>query len=125
MEYTTSLINDYLDISKINTGKISLDISEFNLKDLIKDTLIYSGAEGVNKNSTQFNSNSEEIILYSDQKTLKRLIVNILSNAKKFTHNGVIIVEVEKCDNKAAIKISDNGIGMNEEQKQKLFLPFQ
>lgn len=124
-----ALINDLLDISKIEAGKMELYLETFNLNELIAgilDTINPLIKNNNNKLEVEISLESEE--MYGDLVKIRQGILNLLSNASKFTKDGVIkfIVEEFKIDEKdwLSFQVKDTGIGMTEEQMSKLFQPF-
>ncbi|QHV00155.1 ATP-binding protein [Synechocystis sp. CACIAM 05] len=124
-----ALINDLLDISKIEAGKMELYLETFNLKELIAgilDTISPLLKNNNNKLEVEISLESEEV--YGDLIKLRQGILNLLSNASKFTKDGIIsfIVEEFKVDEKdwLSFQVKDTGIGLTEEQMSKLFQPF-
>jgi len=123
------LINDILDLSKIEAGKMELDIKETEISDII------SQAEETCRPGLQKNNN-EIIVLYDgnldnisvDPTRLKQIVINLLGNAIKFTHDGRIHLHVERRQRNDSswlmIKITDTGIGIAKKDLDKLFQPF-
>jgi len=127
------ILNDILDMSKIESGKLELTHEPFSLLAActeVADIMIHRCVE---KNIT-FVANIHEIkdiTLIGDKLRLNQVLINLLGNAVKFTNaNGEIkfITEIlEESEEKARVKFSvtDNGIGMSEAQMKKLFIPFE
>ena len=130
-----SLINDILDLSKIEAGKLFLQPSDCDLSSLLQQSfaLLQGKANKRNIELTLF-MNTTKTHLNADERKLKQILYNLLSNAIKFTHDGgyvrVKVVETVKKDNDnqkipaLSIDIEDNGIGINESDLEKLFQPF-
>ena len=127
-----TLINEILDLAKINEGKMDLEASEFNLSDLINDIIISFelriDAKELKMN-LQFDENIPDIVI-GDPIRISQVLINLINNSKKFTNKGgQIIVKVsllEQDDEKAVIEfsIADNGIGISEEKLNTIFDPF-
>jgi len=122
-----SLINDILDISKIEAGKMDIHIESFDLSQLVYD-VAGTMQTLADKNGNVLQISTVEGELSSDLTKLRQVLINLLSNAIKFTHNGVIKVEVavqrrNQCDG-FVLRIQDSGIGMSDEQMSQLFQPF-
>lgn len=124
-----SLINDILDISKIESGKITLDLTEVNVINIIHE--VASNIEPL----SQLNNNRLNIIhsedagsMYVDKVKLLQILINILGNAVKFTRNGEIRFEIhrEKVHgvNSIVFDIKDTGIGIKGEHLQRIFEEF-
>src|SRR5207253_273969 len=112
------LINDILDLSKIEAGKMDLYLEEVDLAVLVEEV------RSIVEPLTAANANRLEIIcpaalgtLYTDRTKLKQSLLNLLSNAGKFTHEGRVRLEVRPADGEISFVVSDTGIGMTEEQQ--------
>ena len=120
------LINDILDISKIEAGKVDLTLEEFKLDDMIKE-VAGSFTTVVSDKGLKFETDVPEgITLSNDKRRVKQVLMNLAGNAIKFTEKGkvkVAAVILEK--DKVQIYISDTGIGIKQEDMGKLFEPFQ
>ncbi len=125
------LINDILDLSKIEAGKIELEQREFSFRATISD-LVNTQISLVQRKGLQLITHIPDAIpdnLIGDQLRLKQIILNFLSNAIKFTDSGAIAVTVamqQQADTIATIRIgvTDSGIGISAEAIQKIFEPF-
>ena len=111
------LINDILDYSKADAGKLEFEMQEVDINKIITNSirLIQPSADD-NKLKVTFNLPLEEhIVVYSDPKRLKQVILNMLSNSVKFTdENGEIKIELYVKADFAVVVLSDNGIGISE-----------
>ncbi len=132
-EYLLKLINDILDMSKIESGKMFLNKDEFDFSSLIKniESIIYPQAA---KKCLNFQIKVQpdlEKYYIGDALRINQIIMNLLSNALKFTPaNGNILFEVReksKSEESAQMEfiIEDNGIGMSEEFQKRMFEPFE
>ncbi len=125
------VINDILDFSKIDDGKLTLEVIEFHLCDLLKDTFSLFKQESLDQKIELIVAAVPRDLgqLIGDPLRLEQILINLISNAIKFTKQGEIILsiqELEATDNKVRLHFSvkDTGIGMSEEQSKKLFSPF-
>ena len=123
------LINEILDLSKIESGKMNLFIEKINIKTLIDD--VRRTVEPLvrkNNNTLHINIDDSVDVMHSDLTKTKQLLLNLLSNASKFTENGDIYLDLESdlIENKYYIKfiIHDTGIGIKTEQMKNLFKEF-
>ncbi len=124
-EHLLTLINDILDLSKIEAGKMDLHIEEFEFeKHLIQ--IESTGKPLVEKNSNKFilENNVSVKKLKNDQTKLRQILFNMLSNAAKFTKAGTITLSINTFGNDIKFAVTDTGIGMNEEQLGKVFDEF-
>jgi len=124
-----SLINDVLDLSKIEAGKMEVYLEQFALKPLVEE--IYGTVLPLmekNQNILQLDYDDNINIINADLTKVRQILFNLLSNAGKFTEDGYIklIVTPELKESGKWIKftIKDTGIGMNREQLNKLFISF-
>lgn len=132
-KHLLSLINEVLDMSRIESGKVSLANDEFNISDLIDD-LINMVTPDMNKHHHDFYVNINDLVhedVYGDSLRLQLVFTNILSNAIKYTSDGGRIsfdlTELPTNNNDIAcykIVIEDNGMGMSEEFVKIIFDPF-
>jgi len=129
--YLTKFINDILEINKIDSHKTQIDNITFNLK-LLLENIQSSLKELALENENNFNFNIDaEIPNYTigDPTKLSQILLNLINNALKFTHNGEVVVTaklVSLIDKKASIyfEIKDNGIGIPEDKIESVFDSF-
>ncbi|MBF0408009.1 MAG: response regulator [Candidatus Riflebacteria bacterium] len=130
-ELLLQIINDILDISKIEAGKLLLENAEFNLYELIENSVDMISEQAIQKNletSLIIDPNIPEFVS-GDPTRLRQILMNLLSNALKFTNSGEISCEAKlvKCSFdklKVRFEITDTGIGIPLEDQLKLFKPF-
>lgn len=120
-----SLINDVLDISKIEAGQLDLSYSLFDINQSIEKVIktFYPLAEKKDI-ELQFEPSNTINKVYSDQRRIEQIILNLLSNAVKFTESGYVKITAEIEGGFCFISIIDTGIGMKEEELERLFIPF-
>ncbi|MGK7921406.1 MAG: PAS domain-containing sensor histidine kinase [Trichodesmium sp.] len=119
------MIQEVIEISKIETNKIKLYLEDFNLSSLIKNA-VKSVEPLVIKNGNILTVEGVEDIgiMYADPIKVQQIISNILSNAAKFTHQGEINLRVNRQREQIVISVTDNGIGISLDQIKYLFKPF-
>ena len=128
-KHLLTLINDILDLSKIEAGKIELFEEEFSLPKMVEDVIETSKplAEK-NDNRIEIRMDQDLDSIYADQTRVRQIILNLISNACKFTEKGEVHIEVRKIleveTDLIEISVRDTGIGLSEEQQQKLFQAF-
>nr|WP_275983977.1 response regulator [Paenibacillus hamazuiensis] len=126
-KHLLALINDILDISKIEAGKMELYYESCDLEGLVND-VVTTVKPLVEANGNQFEVRSISGGITTDATKLRQILLNLLSNASKFTKDGKVLFEVyqENRDDREGygFKIQDTGIGMTPEQVEKLFQPF-
>ncbi|MGL5197248.1 MAG: sensor histidine kinase, partial [Chroococcales cyanobacterium] len=132
------LINDILDISKIEAGKMDLYLEDFNINELIEN--VVSTAQTLierNDNTLTVECEGNLGMMYADLTKVRQILLNLLSNAAKFTKNGQITLSVVlfcplatdatvtgTSGSWVQFAIADTGIGITPEQRQHLFKPF-
>jgi len=125
------LINDILDLSKIESGKLSLEIINFKLRTAIEDATSLFVPTAYEKHlelHTLIKANVPDEVR-GDPSRLRQILNNLISNALKFTENGevsIVAETIEETNGFVTIKfeVKDTGIGINEEDAEKLFKPF-
>jgi signal transduction histidine kinase/ABC-type nitrate/sulfonate/bicarbonate transport system substrate-binding protein len=126
-ESLLTIINDILDYSKIESGKMSLDNKENQVHEFINQTKELFSNSASNKNiDLQFviDNNIPQCLIYDEGK-LRQVIFNILGNAIKFTSDGgTVIFKAHFQENRLYISISDTGIGIDNKNLDKIFNPF-
>jgi CheY-like chemotaxis protein len=120
------LINDILDLSKIEAGKMDVFIEEIDVPSLVSEvSAIIAPLAAKNGNALEIATPMAVDSIRTDRTKLKQCLLNVLSNASKFTHNGKLALAVERLEGSMIrMTISDTGIGMNEEQLGRLFQAF-
>ena len=121
-----SLINDILDLSRVESGRQHLNERNINIKDIIEETMsLVSRYPDADKKHFTISIDTPQTSLYADDRILKQILLNLLSNAIKFTHDGgnIDIRVYEKAD-QLAFEVEDNGIGIAKDKIKKLFTPF-
>ncbi|HCC68360.1 MAG TPA: hypothetical protein DEP99_00515, partial [Nitrospiraceae bacterium] len=125
-----NLITDILDLSKVETGKMELELSEFNLKILLENSFVMFKEKAM-KHNIKVKAEVEEEIenIIADERKIKQIMFNLLSNAFKFTPDGGSVrvsARSELADfDYIEISVEDTGIGISEEDQKRLFQPFQ
>lgn len=123
-----SLINDVLDLSKIEAGRMELDPHDFPLSQVL-DEAIATISPIARRRGNQVEVDAvPDLMLYSDSTKLKQALLNLLSNACKFTENGRITLSVRRCLKAQreciALSVADTGLGMSQQQIDGLFQAF-
>ncbi|MCK5537373.1 MAG: HAMP domain-containing histidine kinase [Thiomargarita sp.] len=128
-EYLLELINGVLDMAKIESGKMDIFLEKFSVNMLINEVLpLIQPFIDKNNNKLELRISDELGEIHADMLKTRQIIFNLLSNAAKFTREGIICLEIQRQHIKEQemiyICVSDNGIGMTSEQQNKLFQPF-
>ena len=128
-KHLLALINDVLDLSKIEAGKMALHVETFELAMMIQD-LASTLQPAVTKNSNTLRLNLSEDLgtMRTDVTKVRQILANLLSNAAKFTDHGTITLEADRSDADGQpwvrMRVRDSGIGITAEQQQNLFKEF-
>ena len=122
----TQIINDILDVSKVEIGFVNIEKNQFNLSEFIEDlhNMMAVRAEQ-NRNKLIFKAEGlapEKI--FTDRSRLRQILVNLINNAIKFTDSGSISVSYGGSDSKLYFRVSDTGLGIPEEFKEQVFDPY-
>jgi len=124
-KHLLTLIDDLLDISRIETNKLSIQYKTVNIDDILDDIIPIFKLKAKEKGlSFNVNINLTEHVFYSDSKRIRQIIVNLLNNAIKFTNSGEINLNIHDKNNKLVIDIIDTGCGISEQNIKHIFSPF-
>lgn len=126
-QHLLTMLNEVLDFSKIEAGRLELNLEEFDLAHLITITTAELRCLADEKNlGVEVNIELENPDIFSDKNCLKRVIVNLISNAIKFTESGYINIRSWNLQNEqVAISVEDTGIGIAKEHLTVIFKAFQ
>jgi two-component system, sensor histidine kinase and response regulator len=123
-KYLLQLVNDILDLSKIEAEKMSVDCTEFPINNVLQElNSIAQVLAKKNNNTLNIAFDSQEIV-FADHMRVQQILLNLLSNACKFTLNGDINISIQSKGDNIFITVSDTGRGMTEEEQLKMFQPF-
>src|SRR5712691_7633105 len=126
-QHLLSLINDILDLSKIEAGRMELERSEFDLPNAIENALILV-RERASRRGIKLGSTIDERlgVISGDERKVKQVLLNLLSNALKFTpEGGRIDVRARLDDGRAEISVADTGIGIAPADQEAVFEEFR
>lgn len=119
-----SIINDVLDMSKLEAGKMDILKSEFNLEDVLVEVAELTAYSATQKGISLMMRYPEELArdLISDHAKIKQILINLVSNAVKFTDFGHVLIEVKAgTNNGLQVQVKDTGIGISEKALPNLF----
>ncbi len=137
-EHLLDIINDVLDLAKIEAGKLQIDLSPVNLGEVL-DQLQRSQANSASRKSLTFEiqmpQTRDAVILYTNYKRLYQVLLNLVGNAIKFTHDGGLTITTEfirrkvtiqnqDCPGMMMVRVADTGIGVSLEKQDRLFQSF-
>jgi PAS domain S-box-containing protein len=124
-KHLLTLINDVLDLSKIEAGKMELHVETFALAPLLEQvTTTVRPLVAKNGNRLELRAAPDLGTMHSDETRVRQVLLNLLSNASKFTERGLITLEAERDGGTIVLRVRDTGIGMTPEQQARLFQAF-
>ncbi len=125
-DFLLGIINDILDLSKIEANKFDVDFQRFNPANVVEDVRSIMNVRATESElSLDVQYRSEiPVEIESDPKRLKQILINLVGNAIKFTKKGGVNVGVSYEDGKLVFQITDSGIGIPAKQQDRLFQPF-
>lgn len=121
------IINDIIDISKIEAGVINVVNEQFDLKELVNDIFQFFIPQA-QKKGIEFNLETyigERTVIKSDRTKISQIVTNLLSNAIKFTHKGEVIITCSLEGGQMRVQVKDSGIGIPEDQQLAIFERFR
>ena len=125
-----TIIDDILDLSKIESGKLEITLTRCNIIDIVEDVIDLLAPIAYEKNIELFYNLDKDApqIIESDAVRIRQILINLVGNAVKFTLNGYVFLNIEPDNlndiNRIKLTVSDTGIGMNHDSKQKLYTAF-
>jgi PAS domain S-box-containing protein len=128
-KHLLSLINDVLDLSKIESGRMDLFLEDFEIAHMLEDVMTTARPlVEKNRNRLEIRTEGEVGNMRSDLTKVRQMLLNLLSNASKFTESGTITVEIARAgaegDETVSFAVTDTGIGMSAEQVERVFEAF-
>lgn len=125
-QHLLSLINDILDLAKIESGKMELDVVDLNLSPLLSD--VVAGVQplaGERKLYLHFEEPSSVPLIHADERAVRQIVTNLISNAIKFTDDGGVTVSIKTPDSDCVdVSVKDTGIGISKADQSQLFQGF-
>ncbi|MBS1159847.1 MAG: hypothetical protein H6R15_2266 [Proteobacteria bacterium] len=121
------IINDILDLSKMEAGMLKIESTRVELQPIVDETLELMRGRAASKKITLelATTSAFPVACQSDPLRLRQILLNLLSNAVKFTETGKVSLEVGREENQLLIRVADTGIGITESQIDKIFNPFE
>jgi two-component system CheB/CheR fusion protein len=125
-QHLLSLINDILDLSKVEAGKMTLEPRSFPIRPLLDTSLILVKERALKGGLTIDLEAPDDLIICADERMLKQILFNLLSNAVKFTEpGGRIAIVAQNAGDKLRVSVTDTGIGVKPEDQARLFTEFE
>ncbi len=124
-QHLLGLINDILDISKIEAGKMELNFADVDLAEVVEGVMSTAIALVKDKPVDLQQFVPDELpSITADERRVRQVLLNLVSNAAKFTEEGYVRVEAERQDSKVLVSVSDTGSGIPQDKLEEMFEPF-
>jgi signal transduction histidine kinase len=120
------LINDVLDLSKIEAGQLTLSLTDYSMKDVVHS--VYGAVEPLaaeKKLTFKAEIAPDMSAGLGDERRLTQVLLNLVGNAIKFTDDGEVVIKASQNDGAFSVKVCDTGPGISEDDQKKLFQEFQ
>ncbi|MDH4395258.1 MAG: ATP-binding protein [Limnobacter sp.] len=126
-QYLTDLIEGLLDISKIEAGRLGLNKSQVNLPDFIAEMNTLFGLQASQKGIRFVCEVLDPLptMVSTDEKRLRQILINVLSNAVKYTREGGVVLQIRYRNQVAEFKVQDTGPGISVDDQERIFQPFE
>ena len=125
-KHLLELINDILDISRIEAGREEIEISTFNTNDMINDLITMIQPQAKQKNIKLFQPETNQpVSITSDGHKCRHILQNLISNAVKFTEKGQVEISVVQTEKAVEISVTDTGIGISQDNLKHIFEEFR
>jgi PAS domain S-box-containing protein len=126
-QHLLALINDILDLAKIEAGRMPLHLEDVSLNEVMTEISQQMEPLIKKKSAVGFTVDAprENVIMYTDRMKVKQILLNLLSNAVKFTHSGGIWLTARKLDDMVQLEVRDTGIGINETDLDAIWEDFR
>jgi signal transduction histidine kinase len=123
-QHLLSVINDILDLSKLEAGQYELSLSRFNVRECVQEVSAYLNPKAREK-EINLSVNCPDMEILSDVRLVKQIIINLLANAVKFTgERGKVTVNVKRQSSAVTIEVADSGEGMSDNEVTRALQPF-
>jgi signal transduction histidine kinase len=121
-----NLINDVLDISKIEAGEVEVSKEAFSMPQVVEQVVESLRPLAEQKGLTLLAQIAPEVdVLVSDERRIRQILINLANNAIKFTEKGGVRIACRRRDSAIEVRVTDTGVGIREADMGKLFKPFQ
>ncbi len=122
VHYLDNILNDFLSIERLESGKVNYKFTSFELGNLINEVIYNANVTLKSGQEIEYPQNIENIILRQDEKILELVLSNLLNNSIKYSsEDSIIVFEVEVKEEKIIFKITDHGIGIPEKDQKHIF----
>ena len=119
-----ALISDLLDVARLQSGKLAMVLTTVNLHQTIEAVIAELTPLAAERNLVLTSTSAPVINVTADQKRLQQILINLVTNALKYTKEGGVTIEVAAQPQQVLVRIKDTGVGIDAENQAKLFAPF-
>jgi PAS domain S-box-containing protein len=123
LDAMTNLLNSLLDISRLDAGAVNPEIEEFSIQRLIDRLSAEFSRQAIHK-GLEFSADACEAVIRTDPNLIGEIIQNFVSNAVRYTDKGTVTLDCEEIGDKLRVKVTDTGIGIEEDQLDAIFNEF-
>src|SRR5213075_2785527 len=121
-----SLINDLLDLAKIESGKVVLNFEPVNCREVVNEVATALGPLAKAKGLRfEVVIPDDDVVVPADRRALSQIMINLTNNAIKFTERGFVRIELSRPNDHVELSVVDSGVGISETDQSKLFQPFE
>jgi signal transduction histidine kinase len=122
-----SLINDVLDLAKVEAGQVELELAPLSLREALeRGVMMLRERAAANRLTLSLDLSPEVDLVVGDERRLHQIVFNLLSNAVKFTpEGGKVVVATDRVDGEVRVSVTDTGSGIPPEDRERIFLEFQ
>ena len=124
-QHLLSLITDIIDISKIESGNLDIELEDFELVEVVDEAINNLQQLADSKGLKLTNKVKQKILLHTDKRRLFQTILNFVSNAVKYSEKGEVTVSAEDLGDSVVFNVKDTGVGISEDDMTRLFEPFE
>ena len=125
-KHLLGLINDVLDLTKIEAGQLSLTVEDYEIGEVIDSVVSTLGSLARTKQLVLGHDVAKDILLCrGDQRRIRQVVLNLVGNALKFTDKGEVLVSVRTVDQRLTVSVKDTGAGISEVDQRRIFDEFQ
>ena len=126
-EHLLALINDVLDIARIETGNLSLSLEPILLSEVVEESVSLMRPLADEHRVTTEVRDLDGLAVQADRQRLKQVLINLVSNAIKYNREGgsIVVSSVSTSDGTVTVEVTDTGVGIDEKNLQRLFQPFE
>jgi PAS domain S-box-containing protein len=124
-DHLHALINDVLDLSRIEAGELQIEFSDFDINATLEKVVEEMRPQAIQKNiELKFDGSSDVCMIRNDQGRVRQIVLNFISNGIKFTESGSVHVNMNDEKDEIDVTVTDTGIGIKDEDKDRLFKAF-